>query len=98
MRGIQLSCQKRPVAQNIIELIVDNICRWVLARPEKEISSGAIGEQVMAALKQVDHVAYVRFASVYKNFKDVDEFVQKLKEDWQEPTQSLDIQQLKLRL
>ncbi len=77
-RGIQLSCMKRDISLPAIEQIVSRICNKVLESNEKEISALKLGFMVMPELKKLDDVAYVRFASVYKTFKDVQDFVQKL--------------------
>lgn len=77
-RGIQAACQKRPVSQIQLEQIVDRISNWVLGRAESELPARLLGRKVMAELKQVDDVAYVRFASVYQTFKGVQEFVDTL--------------------
>lgn len=79
-KGLQASCQKRPVSLNQIEGIVERISSWVINRGENEISSQLIGKKVMAELKQLDDVAYIRFASVYRTFKDVQEFVETLED------------------
>jgi transcriptional repressor NrdR len=78
LKGLQAACQKRPIALAQMDNIVDSIAKWALSLPEKEISSQLVGEKVMNCLKSIDDVAYVRFASVYKTFKDVHEFVQTL--------------------
>lgn len=76
LSGIMAACQKRPIAQSQIEAIVDNIGNKLLQRGEKEISSELIGRYVMFELKKLDQVAYVRFASVYMSFQEVNEFVE----------------------
>jgi transcriptional repressor NrdR len=76
LSGLMSACQKRPIAQSQIETIVDNISNKILQRGEKEISSELIGRFVMFDLKKLDQVAYVRFASVYMSFKEVNEFVE----------------------
>ncbi|MBS1958441.1 MAG: transcriptional repressor NrdR [Bdellovibrionales bacterium] len=76
--GIQKSVQKRPVTTTQIESAVVNIEKLIQSYGLKEIPSKSIGEMVMAALLQLDKVAYVRFASVYREFRDVDEFVNDL--------------------
>lgn len=81
LKGLQASCQKRPVSLAQLDAIVERLSNWVVTRGDGEINSRIIGRRVMAELKQVDDVAYVRFASVYKNFKDVQEFVEKLEGD-----------------
>jgi len=80
-KGLQASCQKRPVSLAQLEGIVEKISAWVINRGENEVSSRMVGKKVMAELKTLDDVAYVRFASVYRNFKDVQEFVETLEED-----------------
>lgn len=76
--GIRAACQKRPVSQSQIEHIVERIGKWILAEFEREVPSEIIGQKVMEELKKLDDVAYIRFASVYRTFKDVQEFVQTL--------------------
>lgn len=71
----------RPVSTAALDSIVERISSWVITRAESEISARVIGRRVMAELKQLDDVAYVRFASVYKTFKDVQDFVEKLEGD-----------------
>ncbi|MCS6839107.1 MAG: transcriptional regulator NrdR [Bdellovibrionaceae bacterium] len=78
LKGIQAACQKRAISLAQMDHIVESIAKWAMSLPEKEISSQLIGEQVMMALKAIDDVAYVRFASVYKTFKDLNEFVRTL--------------------
>lgn len=77
--GIIKSCEKRPVSINDIEQIVDDIEKTLSNSLEKEITSVQIGEMVMDKLKDLDEVAYVRFASVYRQFKDVNSFMTELK-------------------
>lgn len=81
VRGMQASCQKRPVSLVQIEAAVERISAWLITRGEGEVASNIIGRRVMAELKRLDDVAYVRFASVYRTFKDVQEFVEKLEVD-----------------
>lgn len=76
--GIIRSCHKRPVSSEQISNLVDQIENALFAKEEREISSSVIGELVMEKLKDLDPVAYVRFASVYREFKDVDTFMQEL--------------------
>lgn len=78
LKGIQAACQKRPVSLAQMEQIVDRVAKWVLSRPEREVTADAVGQKVIKELRLVDDVAYVRFASVYQTFKDVDEFVSRL--------------------
>ena len=77
--GILRACYKRPVSAEDIQYIVNKVETNVFSREEKEISSSTIGEIVMEELKQLDEVAYVRFASVYREFKDVNTFMDELK-------------------
>lgn len=78
LKGIQAACQKRPVSLSQMEQIVERVAKWVLSRPEREVTSEAIGQKVIKELRLLDDVAYVRFASVYQTFKDVNEFVSRL--------------------
>lgn len=80
-RSIEVACRKRPVAGERVEQMVNGIQRRLESQGEAEVTSDMIGEQVMEALYNLDPVAYVRFASVYKNFhevKDFEELVDKL--------------------
>ncbi len=78
MRGLQVACRKRPVSQDALEAIADSIEAVMADSGEREISSQRIGTMVMERLRALDPVAYVRFASVYRNFEDVDAFVKEL--------------------
>jgi transcriptional repressor NrdR len=78
MRGLQVACRKRPVPQEKLERVADWIEQAVQDSTEREISSKAIGRMVMERLRALDAVAYVRFASVYRRFEDVDAFVKEL--------------------
>ena len=78
-KGILHACYKRPVSAEDIQSIVNKVETQLFSREEKEISSSTIGEMVMEELKQLDEVAYVRFASVYRAFKDVNTFMDELK-------------------
>ena len=77
--GILHSCHKRPVSTQQINAMVDEIENWIFNLEEKEVEASAIGEKVMEKLKELDEVAYVRFASVYREFKDVNTFMDELK-------------------
>ena len=79
MNGIIKSCEKRPVSIEQIEHMVNDIESEIQKIAKKEVSSTAIGEEIMKRLKDVDEVAYVRFASVYRQFKDVNSFMDELK-------------------
>jgi transcriptional repressor NrdR len=78
IRGLRASCNKRPVSVEQIDAIADAIERDLQDRGDKEVSSALIGEQAMARLRESDEVAYVRFASVYRSFRDIDEFLAEL--------------------
>lgn len=79
LNGIIKSCEKRPVSISDIERIVDDIEKKLSNSLEKEVTSIEIGEMVMSKLKDVDEVSYVRFASVYRQFKDLNTFMEELK-------------------
>ncbi len=79
LTGIKKACEKRAISINQIEDVVDAIERDLRDINDREIPSKFVGEKVMEALKQLDDVAYVRFASVYRDFKDVADFIQELK-------------------
>ncbi len=74
------ACEKRPVGVSALEKVADRIEATLQERPEKEIATQEIGRLVMNALKDLDEVAYVRFASVYRNFRDISEFRKQLEE------------------
>jgi len=78
--GLQRACEKRPVSVANIDEIADTIETSLMERGEKEIPSSVIGEAVMRHLHELDQVAYVRFASVYRSFKDVGEFMRELED------------------
>ena len=77
--GVLRACHKRPVSADSINLLVDEVETEIFNREEKEINSRVIGELVMNKLKDLDAVAYVRFASVYREFKDINTFMDELK-------------------
>lgn len=85
LTGIKKACEKRPVSYAAIERVVDALEGQFQASGEKEISSVQIGERVMAELLRLDDVAYVRFASVYRQFKDISQFVEEIKTLISEP-------------
>jgi transcriptional repressor NrdR len=76
--GLKKACEKRPISMNDLEGVVDSIQKKIAGLGVKEIQSSWIGEEVMSALKEMDKVAYVRFASVYRQFKDINEFLQEV--------------------
>lgn len=77
--GLKKACEKRPVAVESLEGIVDLIEKKLISLGVKEIPSTWIGEEVMSALREIDKVAYVRFASVYRQFKDINELMNEVK-------------------
>jgi transcriptional repressor NrdR len=79
LQGLLKACEKRPVATPKLEAIVDEIEGVVQEATERELTTTEIGEMIMRGLKKLDKVAYVRFASVYMDFKDVQEFMSELK-------------------
>ena len=79
MAGVLRACHKRPVSIDEINALVDKVEAELYEREEKELPSSVIGEMVMNNLKDIDPVAYVRFASVYREFKDVNTFMEELK-------------------
>jgi transcriptional repressor NrdR len=78
--GLLKACEKRPVRVNALEAIADKVESALQDKPEREMSTEEIGAYVMRELKQLDKVAFVRFASVYRNFRDLDEFKHELNE------------------
>jgi transcriptional repressor NrdR len=78
VKGLEIACQKRPVAREQIEALVGAVERQLAEMGEREVRSSVIGENLMARLKELDPVAYVRFASVYREFRDVKDFVSEL--------------------
>ena len=80
LSGLKKACEKRPVSVDQLEALITGIERKLQETGDKEVSSAAIGELVMAQLPKLDEVAYVRFASVYRSFRDIAEFMTELKE------------------
>jgi transcriptional repressor NrdR len=80
MSGLLRACEKRPISANQLEAIVDLVEKNVQEAPDREISTSEVGKIIMKRLKQLDKVAYVRFASVYLEFEDVSEFMAELKD------------------
>jgi transcriptional repressor NrdR len=80
LSGLLKACSKRPVSTTMLEELVDGIEQELYERPGKEMSSKEIGERVISKLYELDKVAYVRFASVYRQFKDINQFMDELKE------------------
>ena len=77
--GLKKACEKRPISTATIETVTDRIEKRIQDLGETEIVSTAVGEEVMRELSQLDQVAYVRFASVYREFKDIDQFMDEIK-------------------
>ena len=80
INGLKRACEKRPVSIDTIEAVADRLERSLQERGEKEIPASVIGESLMRELHDIDQVAYVRFASVYRSFKDISEFMAELEE------------------
>jgi transcriptional repressor NrdR len=78
--GLKRACEKRPVSMETIEQIANNIETTMTEQSDREVASSAIGSAVMNELHKIDQVAYVRFASVYRQFKDIDEFMHELED------------------
>ena len=76
--GLLKACEKRPVSQERIDELINGLEQMLRESGEKEVAVAVIGEYIMSALKELDDVAYIRFASVYRQFKDIGEFMQEL--------------------
>jgi transcriptional repressor NrdR len=76
--GLRTACKKRPVSMNRLEKIADKIEQSLQERGEREVAAGLIGEMIMRELHGLDEVAYVRFASVYRQFRDIEEFMKEI--------------------
>jgi transcriptional repressor NrdR len=79
MRGLLKACEKRPVSTAALEGIIDQVEAFLQEKPEREMTSSEVGNFVMEKLEKLDKVAYVRFASVYRDFADVREFMREVK-------------------
>lgn len=79
IRSVRAACQKRPVDSEQITMLVEDVIDLLEAQHESDIPSKAVGDAVMQDLRKIDQVAYVRFASVYKEFRDVSEFMREIK-------------------
>ncbi|HZS25864.1 MAG TPA: transcriptional regulator NrdR [Candidatus Angelobacter sp.] len=94
LSGLLRACEKRPISMGKMEQIVNEVEQYVIDSPERERTASELGEQIMNNLKQIDKVAYIRFASVYRDFKDVGEFHSELeqllnpKDDKQKPAKA----------
>ncbi|HME82148.1 MAG TPA: transcriptional regulator NrdR [Candidatus Eremiobacteraceae bacterium] len=78
LAGLRRACEKRPISESQMQEIADNVERELYARGESEVPSGTVGELVMSALRTLDKVAYIRFASVYRSFTDLNSFQEEL--------------------
>jgi len=76
--GLRKACEKRPISENQMEAVAADLERELFARGESEVSSSLVGEKLMESLKRLDPVAYIRFASVYRSFRDVESFREEL--------------------
>lgn len=76
--GLRKACEKRPISEAAMQEVADQVERDLFARGESELASTVVGERIMAALKQLDQVAYIRFASVYRSFADLQSFQEEL--------------------
>lgn len=85
LEGLLRACEKRPVPIAKLAEVVDAVESALAENPEREVSTSAIGELVLERLKKLDKIAYVRFASVYRDFKDAESFLVELKDLFQEP-------------
>lgn len=79
LAGLKRACEKRPISTDALESVADRIEKRVQELGETEVEARVIGEEVMRELHQLDQIAYVRFASVYREFKDIDQFMDELK-------------------
>lgn len=79
LAGLKKACEKRPISTATIEAVADKVEKRIQEMGETEIPSAVVGEEIMRELHQLDQVAYVRFASVYREFKDIDQFMDELK-------------------
>jgi transcriptional repressor NrdR len=80
LAGLQRACEKRPISVTVLEKLIERIEQRLQDVGEREVHSREIGEQIMQELQSLDEVAYVRFASVYRSFRDVNEFMNEVKE------------------
>jgi transcriptional repressor NrdR len=78
LAGLRRACVKRPVSAEALERLLNSVERWMADGGEQEVSSADLGERVLVELRELDEVAYVRFASVYRDFQDVGQFLDEL--------------------
>ncbi len=76
--GLRKACEKRPISESQMEAVASDLERELFARGESEVPSATVGEKVMEAIKKLDPVAYIRFASVYRSFRDIESFREEL--------------------
>lgn len=76
--GLRKACEKRPISENQMETVAADLERELFARGESEVPSTLVGEKLMEALKNLDPIAYIRFASVYRSFRDIESFREEL--------------------
>ncbi len=76
--GLRKACEKRPISENQMEAVAADLERELFARGESEVASTLVGEKLMESLKRLDPVAYIRFASVYRSFRDIESFREEL--------------------
>lgn len=79
-QGLRLACSKRPIATSAIDEVIDHVERRMLERGDREVSSDWIGSAITSELRTLDPVAYIRFASVYRGFSDIEEFLHELRD------------------
>lgn len=78
LSGLRRACEKRPISEHQMEVVAADLERDLFSRGESEVSAAMIGEKLMEGLKALDKVAYIRFASVYRSFRDVESFQEEL--------------------
>ena len=78
LNGIKIACQKRPVSLEQMQEVVERVSKWIVDHFDHEVLSKHVGERIMYEMFKLDDVAYVRFASVYRQFKDINEFMNEL--------------------
>jgi transcriptional repressor NrdR len=78
LQGIQIACRKREVSTNAIDNLADQVEQFLMTAGKKEIPSAVLGDRVMRGLKELDHIAYIRFASVYQSFENIEAFTRLL--------------------
>lgn len=79
IRGLRLACSKRPISTAVLDEVADRVERRMLERGRREVESDWLGSAITSELRQIDPIAYIRFASVYRGFSDIEEFIQELR-------------------